>query len=105
MNQHAPDLLNTLGVVPDLLPSCLSSWKSNIIGIRELRLVSRDIGSAALQAVQSCSLQVGEGAHPNPQKFARMMSLAFLKEVDLTVLITSGEQDVASIYRNKCLSS
>lgn len=87
----APDLLCTLGVVPELLSSCLSSWKSIGVGMRELRLVSKDIGCAALQAVQSCSLQVGEGADPDPCQFAHLMRFASLKEVHLNVLITSGE--------------
>lgn len=87
----APDLLHTLGVVPELLSSCLSSWKSTGVGMRQLRLVSKDIGCAALQAVKSCSLQVGEGADPNPRQLAHLMRFASLKEVNLSVLVTSGE--------------
>lgn len=88
------DLAHTLGEVPELLLTCLTSWKSRGLGVRELRLVSKDIGSAALQAVQSCTLQVGEGVYPDPHQMAQLMRNTHLIEVNLTILVVTGEQSV-----------
>lgn len=97
-DDQAPDLARTLGKVPELLQSCLTSWVSRGFGIRQLRLVSKDVGSGALQAVQSCSLQVGDEAQPDPHQLVQLMSFAHLKEVKIKVLIISGEPSSVSSF-------
>lgn len=91
-----PDLGDMLRKVPDLLPSILSTWPktagSDGDGIRVLRLVSKEVGRAALQAVHSCSFQVGDEAKHDPTQLAKMLSIATsLQKVEVIVTIASGE--------------
>lgn len=92
MTRYTPDLARTLIEVPELRPTCLSSWESRGVGIRELRLVSKQIASTALQAVQSFSMQIGDWAYPDVAKLVLLTSLARLKDLTVTVLIQSGEK-------------
>lgn len=106
MPQSEPDLAHTLETVAELLPICLTTWESRGKGIRVLRLVSKRVGSVALQAVQSCALQVGIGAQPEPEHVVQLMRDAHLKNLEVTVLITSGKRAVDSASQHttyKCM--
>lgn len=91
MTRYAPSLAHTLAEVPELLPWCLTTWESQSAGIRQLRLVSKETGCAALHAVYSCSLEIGEGASPGPHRAVQLFSYAHLEVLKLTILIKSGE--------------
>lgn len=92
MSRASANLAHTLIEVPELLPRCLSSWESRGVGIRALRLVSKQTACTALQAVQSCSMQIGEGAYPDLAQLVLLTVLARLKDLRITVLMHSGEK-------------
>lgn len=100
MVQHTLGLAHMLATVPDLLDTCLSSWHSRGAGIRQLRLVSRETGSVVLLAVRSCSLQIGEDAHPDPCKLLQLLSRALLTELTVSIMITSGGSALKRFYAN-----
>lgn len=97
MNQSlgrcVPDLPTAMGMVPQLLPACLSSWEPGGKGLGVLRLVNKEISRAAVRAVRSCALQVGEGAWPDMDHVVRVLSLAKLEDLKLAFLTSSGEEE------------
>lgn len=88
MAQDAQALLKTHCAVPELSDTCLSCWGSRGAGIRQLRLVSLGTG---MQAVQKCTLQLGDGANPEPHQLAWLLKSPQLKKLKISVLIISGK--------------
>lgn len=82
-----PDVFAT---VPQLLESCLEYDSAQHAEIRLLRLVSKDVGCAALTAVTRCALQLGERAPLQPQTVVRLLSSAQLESLSVTLIVTSG---------------
>lgn len=92
------DLLHTICKVPELLSSILALWESPRDGIHVLRLVSKGTGVAALRAVRHCTLQLGEGAKPDPQHMVALIGgTSHLESLRLTILLTSGEKTLSSL--------
>lgn len=90
--QEGTNLLDLFAKVPALLETCRHAWPLQAAGIiRALRLVSKDMGPIVMRTAQSCGVQVGEGAWPNPSEVVRLMSHAVLRSMDVTILIRSGE--------------
>lgn len=77
--------------VPQLLETSVCAGHSRAASIRSLRLVSKDMSGMALRAVQSCSVQLGGGASPDPRQVVRLMGHALLQCMHVTVLVRSGE--------------
>lgn len=94
MSDSSPTLFDLLTMFPDLDPSILTS--TNITTIRDLRLVSREIGDLALTAVQSCTVHFGEGKNsPSPQQLVKLMAGAELHRLDVIITVMTGEEDMA----------
>lgn len=85
-----PSLGYMLATVPDLFPSCVPDDTKQLEIVKLLRLVSKDVGSAVMDTVTSCSLQLGEGACLKPEQLVQLMGSRPLKSVNVTVMMTSG---------------
>lgn len=108
MSQNDITLAHMFDTVPQLLPAVLSYWeqwplqwssascKYIKVGIRVLRLVNKETYRAALRAVHSCSLQVGQGAKPDPHQVVQVLQHASLEEMRMTVLLNAGVKCVVS---------
>lgn len=91
MPQYNAVLVEALLKVPELLPAVLLAWKTRGMGVRVLRLISKEIGRAAMQAVRCCSLQIGQGAQPNPRQSLHALSAATnLEELNVSLQFTYG---------------
>lgn len=82
--------------VPDLLTYSLNAWISRTAGIRAMRLVSKDLASLVPTAVRSCSVQIGEGAVPNPLQVTGLLNHALVKHLEVTVLVRTGEHEIVA---------
>lgn len=85
------NLPDVFAMVPNLLETCVCSWSQRGACIRALRLVSREFASIALTAVQSCAVQIGEEALPNPKNVTQLFRSALLHSMDLTVCVKAGK--------------
>lgn len=78
---------------PQLLESCVCAWPSREAGIRNIRLICKELAVTALTATQLLSVKIGEGASLESQQGIRMMlcmSQVPLKQLDFTVVISTG---------------
>lgn len=97
MTDVAPTLPDMLAIVPNLLSKCVSGhtglhgvgW-SRGHHIKNLRLVSKEIGRVAMREVTRCFVQLGEGACPEPQQVVHMMSHCNLLYLGVSLTTTSG---------------
>lgn len=77
-------------MIPDLLPShILTQWSQPLEGIRVLRLVSKDVGSVAESALESCCLHLGYSSSSFEQT-ARLVRRARLTKMLLYVRTVEG---------------
>lgn len=86
------NLSNIFIMVPHMLEAYMRTPCSHGADIRSLRLVSRDMASTALKAVQWCVVQLGEGASQDLQQITRLMKGAVLRDMDLIVIVRAGER-------------
>lgn len=85
-----PSLGDMLATVPQLFASCVPDNAQKLHTVKLLRLVSKDMGSAVMNAVASCSVQLGEKACLNPDQLVKLMGNLLLKKLVVTVVMTSG---------------
>lgn len=89
---HKISLLDLLFEVPDLLlQHLLNVWPTRGRGIRVLRLVSKEVGSIAQQAIQSCTVDLKSWDDSSSQTVVRLLGDARLKLLDITFHITEGQ--------------
>lgn len=85
-------LIDVMYTVLDLLPSyVLEMWKSDGAGIRDLRLVSKEIGVIALRAVTSCKLTLAKWKKPDPVAVAVLVAGAQLETLELHIVTYPSE--------------
>lgn len=94
MPDRGPSLSDVLVQVPVLLPLLLTECSANFGArdemMRDLRLVSKDTSITVMREVTQCSVQLGEGAFPNPAQVIRLMQYSKLQSLHITINTTSG---------------
>lgn len=56
-------------------------------------MVNKDIGEVAMTAVQGCEVHFGKGgASPDPSQVVKRMAKAQLRNLDIVITVTSGEE-------------
>lgn len=82
-------LSHLMAILPDLHPKHLTLSKG--VTIRQLRLVSKEVGLLAQTAVTSCEVFLGMGGpSPTPQQLAKLFQNARLRELRVTIVTVSG---------------
>lgn len=83
-------LSDVFNAVPDFIPTyLLSLFSKRNEGIRLLRCVSKDVGSHALKAVTSCSLDLSDNAQV--LRLVPMVKHAKLLEIKVNAGVVKGE--------------
>lgn len=84
-----PDLLCA---IPDLLSAhLLSEWPTPGAGIRVLRLVSKEVGQIAWEAIQSCAVDLRSWDCPTQRKrVVRLLGQACLQKLKINVHADEG---------------
>lgn len=89
MSMQGPALPDLMLMLADLLPTHLLCNEKGVV--KQLRLVSKDVGSIALTAVTSCELHLGEGADfANTQQLVGLLAGAKLQDLKINLNVTSG---------------
>lgn len=79
--------------IPGLHPRCLAD--TEIVRVKQLRLVSKEVGRLALSSVVSCEVHLGEGGgFPTPQQLAGLLAGVTLKQLHITVTVSSGVRQI-----------
>lgn len=93
-----PTLSDVLAAVPDLLQvHLLNAWPTVGAGIRVMRLVSKELAHMAPAAITSCTMLVGEWAHPSPEQVVKLMKKACLRELEVIISTCPGETMVTNL--------
>lgn len=83
-------LTDLMVMLLDLHPARLV--QSKVSTIKNLRLVSKEVGSIVLTAVRSCEVYLGGRGHsPDAQQLVRLMAGMQLERLRLSLTVPSGE--------------
>lgn len=92
MLKDEPTLPCILTMVPDLLPRyLLQVWPTTGMSIRQLRLVSKEVGRIALTAVRKCSVDINFLDFPTPEQAVSLFGNARLDSLEVNAIFTVGE--------------
>lgn len=89
-------LADIFSMVPNFLHSyALPQWQTRVDGIKQLRLVSKEIGRVAAQALQNCSVDLGHDPFSNHSarvgQVARLVGRAQLRRLVVRIAVLEGE--------------
>lgn len=84
-------LSDLLATVPHLLASCLPKTKHQLTNIKALRLVSKDVGCAAMTVVTTCAVQLGQRVCLEVEQIVGLMSQQKLQSLIVTVVVATGK--------------
>lgn len=100
MRCSSPTLADLMVMLPQLHPRQLAH--TNTATLKQLRLVSSEIGSIALTAVTSCEVHLGEGRpSPSPEDLVKLISGANLRQLKVVVIVKAGGCGVESVKEPK----
>lgn len=90
MALNGPSLFELMTMLPALHPRNL--LQESLVTLKQLRLVSKDIGFAAQTAVTSCEVNLGEGApSPNAQQMSKLVAGAQLQGLHIIMHVSTSE--------------
>lgn len=85
-----PTLLDLMVMLPQLHPRRLA--ETEVASVKHLRMVSKEVGKAALTAITFCEVNLGAGdLSPKPKRLVRLMAGAKLKTLEVVVTVFSGK--------------
>lgn len=88
---NGPSLADLLVMVPDLLPRYILPQSLNQYAeIKDLRLVSKEVGAIVLRTVTSCSIKLGKSPCLPSEQVAALLKDTHLQSMEVTVDLSKG---------------